>query len=122
MPLSFKSAGVYTTGGAPEASPNAATPAAARIFEIPDKNEQGDRSNGVRFYIQFTTPVATPNLNIVPWVFDEANGNWAQGVAITGIEDFDALQIPNLAPGRVFFQVTGEAGTFASAEFFAAPL
>ncbi|HUU92502.1 MAG TPA: hypothetical protein VM238_14990 [Phycisphaerae bacterium] len=122
MPLSFKSAGVYATGGAPEASPNATPPAAARIYEVPDVAEHGNRAYGVRFYFELTGGSGTPTLDVTTWVFDETSGAWVLALAITGIAEYVAAQVANVAPGRVFFQVAAESGTFTSAEFFAAGL
>lgn len=122
MGLAFKSVGVYTSGGAPETDPNVGAPLAARILELQDRNEQGDRSNGVRAYYELTGGSGTPTLDVTVWVVDETTGNWAWAIELTGLEEFEAIQVANVAPGRVFFQVVAQAGSFTSAEFFAAPL
>lgn len=120
MPLSFKSAGTYATGGAPEANPNAGAPAAARILELPDRSENGRVARDLRGYIKFTGAVGTPTIDFTAWVLDEATGNWVKSLAITGAEDDNGFQVANLAPGRVTFTVDAETGTFTSVEFFAA--
>ena len=122
MGLAFKTVGTYGTGGAPETDPNVGGPLAARILELQDRNEQGERSNGVRAYYELTGGVGTPTLDVTVWVVDETTGNWAKAIELTGLVEFEAIQVANVAPGRIFFQVVAESGTFTSAEFFAAPL
>ncbi len=123
MPLSFKSVGSKPTNPfSADPDPNTTPPTAGRIFEIPDVSEQGERSFGVRWYPEFTNPSGGGvTIDIVPWLFDEANGNWAQAVAETGITNYDMLVSPDFAPGRVFFQFIAQGGgTVDSVEIFAA--
>ena len=122
MGLSFKSVGVYTSGGAPEADPNVAAPLADRVYEVPEAREQGERSTGVRFYFKLAGGSGTPTLDVRVWFFDEANNNWVEAITITGIGERIAVQSSNVAPARVTFRVVAEAGSFTSAEFFAAAL
>jgi hypothetical protein len=123
MPLSFKSVGTLVTNPfTPDQDPNTAAPAASRIFEIPDLTENGERAFGVKFYPEFTNPSGGGvTVDIVPWVFDDKNGNWAAAVAESGITNYDMLVSPDFAPGRVFFQFVAQGGgTVDSVEIFAA--
>ncbi len=111
MSASFKAFGVVDTSPfVADLAPNASAPVAARIFEIPDRTEQGGIANGVKVYVEFSNITGTPAIDVVPWFFDEAASNWMRGVAITGIENFDAIQLLQVAPARFFLQVTAFAG------------
>lgn len=123
MSLSFKSAGSKVTNPfVADADPNAVAPPLTRILEIPDRTENGSIAFGVRFYPQFTNPSgAGVTIDIVPWVFDERNSHWAAAAGDTGILNRDMLVAPDLAPGRIFFQITAQGGgTVDSVEIFAA--
>jgi hypothetical protein len=122
MGLSFKPAGTKnTTVFSADPDPNTSGPAVGRILEVPDRTINGQISFGVKFYVKFTNPSVGATIDIVPWVRDDATGNWSRAVVIAGIEDFDLLIAPDLAPGALFFQITALSGTIDVVDIFGAP-
>ena len=109
---------------AADADPNTAAPLAARLFEIPDRDENGDLTSGLKFYTAYTTPSgAGQTLNGTVWVRDEGTGNFVKSIDFTALAELDGVQVDNVAPGIVFIQITGiSAGTVDTISFFAAPL
>lgn len=114
-------AGVVTQPFVADPDPNSFAPAQDRILEIPDRTEHGEFSFGVKFYVKFTNGSAGASIDIVPWARDEATGNWSKAVAETGVEDFDLLISPDLAPASVFFQIIAISGTIDFVQMYGAP-
>ena len=124
MSIAFKSAGTRATNPlTPDPNPNTTPPGAGRILEIPDRVPNGALTDGCKFYPHFTTPAATPTIDITVWIFDEAANFWVQSQVVTNIGEDQGIQVPNIGPARVFFQyVLLSAGTADSVEVFVAPL
>ncbi len=126
MGLSFKSAipgGVTTNPFSADSDPNVSAPLPGRILELPDRTVNGALARDARMYVEFTTPGGSPALDIVPWVFDEKNANWAALAVETFVPGNGFLVIRAIAPGRLFFQLTNlSGGTVDSVEPFVAPL
>lgn len=124
MSLAFESAGSKATNPlVADGDPNAFAPLVARIVQLPERTVNGRVSRDARVHVDFTSPVGTPAIDLVPWVFDETASVWIQLPKLAGLEDKDFRVIEAVAPGRMFFQVVDFAGGSAdSAEVFVAPL
>ena len=125
MAVAFKSAGLLVTNPfVADPDPNLTPPANDRVLEIPDRTVAGAISFGVRFMPLFTNPSgAGVTIDVVPWILDEKSGMWGSAIGDTGILHRDVLIAPDLAPGRVFFQVTAQGGgTVDAVEIVASPV
>lgn len=121
----FKSAGVLDTSPfVADPDPNTTPPSSLRIIQIPDRTVNGRLAQDVKFYLKFTNPAGGPIIALTVWQFDENNSNWVKGPALSGIDDtLPGLQVLNIAPSRLFFQVTDlTVGTADDVEVFAAPI
>jgi hypothetical protein len=120
MPLAFDAIGTKdTTSFSGDPDPNATPPADDRVYEIPDRAEHGAIANGLRAYFVFANPSGPPNIDGTLWVHDDTAAVWVKAVDITGIENYNAIQVPNVAPGRIFFQITAlNGGTADSVSMF----
>lgn len=123
MAVAFKSAGTMDPSS-PDPDPNVTPPANDRILEIPDRTVTGAISFGVRYMPIFTNPsISSVAVDITPWMFDEVSGKWGSALKTSGVNDHDLLITPDLAPGRVFFQITNLAGgTIDLVEIVASPV
>jgi hypothetical protein len=122
MAVAFKSAGSLVTNPfTADPDPNVTPPANDRILEIPDRTVTGAISFGVRYMPIFTNPsISTVAIDITPWMLDETSGEWGSALKDSGVVNRDLLISPDLAPGRVFFQITNLAGgTIDSVEVLA---
>ena len=126
MSVAFKSAGIKSDMNpfTADPDPNVTPPANDRILEIPDRTITGAISFGVRHMPVFTNPsVPGVTVDITPWMLDETSGEWGSALADTGVRNRDLLIAPDLAPGRVFFQITATAGgTVDAVEMLASPV
>lgn len=125
MSDSFRSAGVKDVSPfSADLDPNTTPPPVARIIQIPDRTVNGRLSRDVKFYPVFTNPAASPDIDLTVWQFDERNSNWVKATAITGLDEtLPGAQVSNLAPSRLFFQITAlNVGTADFVEIFAAPI
>lgn len=121
----FQSAGVSPQNPfSADLDPNATPPAAARLFEIPDRTEHGAVTRKLQFYAEYDTPSGGGiTYDGTVWVKDEAQNNWIRALDFTTAAEFEGIQIDNIAPGVVFLQVTAiSAGTIDNINFFAAPI
>jgi hypothetical protein len=122
MPMSFVAVGTLDVNPfVADGDPNTSAPAATRIFNVPDANEQGARSIGVRFFIEMLNVVGTPTYDIRPWVFDEVSSKWVALALASAVGRRVLFVSTDCAPGRVFLQVTANpAGSADELSFFAA--
>jgi hypothetical protein len=107
MPQAMLSAGVKDTSAfSADLDPNTSAPPADRVGNVGDRAENGALATGIRLGILFSGMTGTPDITVVPWILDETSGTWFRGGAVSGIQQWDAVQIANLASHRFFLQVT----------------
>lgn len=127
MPVSFnyQTPTINTAGFVDDPNPNVTPPAPDRIMDVRGKREDGTRAEGVRFFLEMTTPSVASRIDVGVWVRDKRSGRWARAAFFNNVRgDLREvlLAVGGVAPGEVFFRFTDlMAGTATNFKLYAEP-